>query len=146
MRLPYATPKHTVRSEQDVAPETRLRGRGLLIARGAWLAMVLLALTVFAATLPVEFARLQQVCFSGDCEHPHLTPESLAELQAIGFTTNAFALYFITATIIFASIWFVAGALIFWHKSDDPMALFVSLFVVTFGLSFATDPRILAAA
>ena len=100
MRLPYASPRQTARPEQDTASDTRLRGRWLLIARGAWLAMLLFVIAVFVATIPVQFARLQQVCVSGDCEHPHLTPESLAELQAMGFTINVFAAYFIAAVII----------------------------------------------
>jgi signal transduction histidine kinase len=146
MRLPYATPKHTARLEQDSAPDTRLRGRWLLIARAAWLALVLLTVAIFVATIPVEFAHLQQVCFNGDCEHPYLTPESLSDLQTIGLSTNLFATYFIAAIIVFASVWFAAGALIFWRKSDDRTALFFSLFLVTGGLSFVADPRILAAA
>src|SRR5262249_28044649 len=109
MRLPYATPRRTAPPEQESAAEMRLRGRWLLSARAAWLAAVVLTITVCVATIPVEFARLQQVCFSADCEHPHLTLESLAELQAMGLSANVFALYFILATAIFASVWFVAG-------------------------------------
>src|SRR5262245_32344246 len=101
MRLPYATPRQTPHSEQESAAETRLQGRRLLIARAAWLAVLLLTIAVFAATISIEFVRLQQVCFSGDCEHPHLTPESVADLQAMGLSTNAFATYFIIAIIIF---------------------------------------------
>jgi signal transduction histidine kinase len=144
MRLPFAMPKQRARSKQDSPPEARLRGRRLLAARAAWLAVVLLAVVVCVATLPVEFARLQKVCFSGACIHPHLTPESLAELQAMGFTVNAFATFFIFATIVFVAVWFAAGVLIFWHRSDNRLALFASLFLVTFGLSFAADPRILS--
>src|SRR4029450_13230365 len=119
MRLPYATPKPAAHPEPESALDTRLRGRWLLIARGAWLAVFLLTIVVFVATLSIEYARLQQVCFSGDCEHPHLTPESLTDLQAIELSANAFAAYFITAIIIFALVWLAAGALIFWHQSDD---------------------------
>src|SRR5438093_3196061 len=104
MRLPHATPRQTARPEQDSAAETRLRGRWLLIARVAWLVVVLLAITVCVATIPVEFARLHQICFSGDCVHPHLTPASVAELHAVGLSINVFALYFIMAIIVFASV------------------------------------------
>jgi signal transduction histidine kinase len=146
MRLPFAMPKHRARSGQDDAPDTRLRGRQLLVARAAWLAVVVLAVAVCIATMPVEFARLQQVCFSGNCFHPHLTPQSLTELQAMGLSINAFANYFTIVILLFVGVWFAAGLLIFWRRSDDRMALFASLFLVTFGSSFATDPRLLSAA
>lgn len=146
MRMPYGTATQTVHPEHESAPEMRLRGRWLFIARATWLAVLLLVSVVFMATLLVEFIQLQQVCVSDNCNHPYLTPESFANLRTIGLSTQAFATYFITVIIIFALVWITAGILIFWHKSDDRMALFVSLFLVTFGPSFAADPRVLAAA
>ena len=34
---------------------------------------------------------------------------------------------------VFQLVWFAVGALIFWRRSDDWMALLVSLFLVAFG-------------
>jgi signal transduction histidine kinase len=125
--------------------DTPLRGRRLMLARTIWLVVALLAATIFVAGLPIEFARLQQVCVSGECEHPHLTPDSLRELQALGFSARFFATYFIASMVAFAIIWFATGAAIFWRRSDDRMALLVALFLVTFGPAFANYPLNLAA-
>ena len=116
--------------------EARLRGRQLILARAAWLAVALLTLVMVVTAIPIEFARLQQICMSGDCEHPHLTPESLRELQALGLSSRFFVGYFLTLTLAFVAVWVAAGAIIFWRKSDDRAALFVAFFLVTFGASF----------
>jgi signal transduction histidine kinase len=126
----------------DTPPPTDapLSGRWLMLGRVVWLAITLLAASLFVVGLPVEFARLQHLCVSGDCEHPHLTPDSLRELQGWGLSTSFFATYFITIVVIFALVWFAAGTIIFLRRSDDRMALFVAFFLVTFGLAFANNP------
>jgi signal transduction histidine kinase len=98
------------------------------------------------AAMPIEYARLQQICASGDCEHPHLTTASLGELQALGLSSGFFATYFTTLSLCFVVVWLAAGAIIFWRKSDDWAALFVALFLVTFGSTFPLNPANLAAA
>ncbi|HEU5101968.1 MAG TPA: hypothetical protein VFU22_23260, partial [Roseiflexaceae bacterium] len=136
MHLFSAALKQGVRTDSAPGDDTTLRGRWLLAARGAWLATALLTLAMVAMAIPVEYARLQQICLSGDCEHPHMTPESLRDLEALGLSAGFFATYFIGVILIFILVWCAAGALIFWRKSDDRAALFVALFLVTFGASF----------
>ncbi len=44
-----------------------LRGRGLVLARGGWVAVLLLHLGLVAATLPHYFAALRTVCTGAPC-------------------------------------------------------------------------------
>lgn len=48
--------------EERSAADTRLHGRGLLLVRMAWVAIVFLSLAVSIADIPLEFAQLHIVC------------------------------------------------------------------------------------
>jgi signal transduction histidine kinase len=111
---------------------TRLRGGWLAAARVGWLAVALLTLAVFVANLPAEYAGLKAVCAGAGCAPDDLTPERVAEIQALGLSVEFFAAVFLGAEVLFVAIWFAIGAAIFWRKSDDRAALFVALFLVTF--------------
>jgi hypothetical protein len=83
--------------------------------------------------LPVEFARLQTVCTSVACEAAVLSPANVRELGAMGLSVSFFAGYQIAVELIFAATSFAVGVLVFWRRSDERMALFVALALVTYG-------------
>ena len=91
---------------------TRLSGRGLLLARSAWLIVAALALGVFVAGVPVAFGRALS-----------MTTEARIALAQIGlsdrFPAVVLTLMGIATMAAFASI---AGA-IFAVWSDDWLAL-----------------------
>ena len=112
-----------------------MRGRRLLVARLAWVAVAVLTVGVFSSVIPSEFARLRTPCTGAlSCVwDPHLSVENARELEELGFSHNFFAVYFVAIEIVFMVVSFAVGATIFWRKSDDWMALLVSLMVLTFG-------------
>ena len=112
---------------------TRLHGRYLLLARTAWVAVAVLTVVCIAASIPVEFARLQTVCTTGACEAAALTPANVRELGSMGLSVGFFAGYHIAVELIFAATSFAVGVLVFWRRSDERMALFVALALVTYG-------------
>ena len=131
------------------ASGTRLQERWLSLARIAWLAVAVLAVGVFLAGLQPRFAELQQVCTNYSvCEQQsQLSLENVQQLQALGLSINFWAIYNNVVSVIFMSVWSGIGALIFWRRSDDRVALLVSLFLVTFALSFSPEvPNALARA
>jgi signal transduction histidine kinase len=101
-----------------------------LLARAAWIVVAVLTVVYYFGTLPLEFARLQTVCTHAGCL---LTPTNARELGELGLSVNFFAAYFIAVDIIFTLVWFAVGAVIFWRRSNDRMAFFVALFLVTYG-------------
>jgi hypothetical protein len=104
---------------------------------------------VFLAGLQPRFAELEQVCTNYSvCEqHSQLSLENVQQLQALGLSINFWAIYNSVVSVIFMSVWSGIGALIFWRRSDDRVALLVSLFLVTFALSFSPEvPNALARA
>ena len=52
----------TRRSNRSGAPDTRLRGRRLILARVAWVTAVSLIVALFLARLPAYYTALQTVC------------------------------------------------------------------------------------
>jgi hypothetical protein len=112
---------------------TRLHGRYLLLARMTWAVVAVLTVVCIAASIPVEFARLQTVCTTGTCQPAVLTPANVRELGEMGLSVGFFAGYQIAVELIFAATSFAVGVLIFWRRSDERMALFVALALVTYG-------------
>lgn len=112
---------------------SRLHGRYLLLARMAWTVVAVMAVVCIVVSIPAEFARLQTVCSTGACQPGALTPENVRELGAMGLSVGLFAGYLISVELLFAVTSFVVGALIYWRRSDDRMAMFLALALVTLG-------------
>jgi hypothetical protein len=54
-------------------------------------------------------------------------------LRDVGLSANSYALLRVVVDKVFQVVWFAVGALIFWRRSDDRMALLTSTFLVAFG-------------
>lgn len=117
-------------SVHSVATETPLHGRWLVVVHVTAIAIVALSLLYFVITLPMEYARLQTVCVQTACG---LTPTNVLELRTIGLSVGFYATYFLGVDLVFTLVWFIVGAAIFWRRSNDRMALFAALFLITFG-------------
>jgi hypothetical protein len=123
-------------SDRSGAPRTRLRGRRLILARVAWLAVVSLLVVLFLARLPAFYTALQTVCTGTVCGFAQPSPDSALALQKLGFSAGAYAAFTFALTLALAFVCFTLGAVIFWRRSDDWMALLVALAVVaTFTLN-----------
>ncbi len=112
---------------------TRLRGNRLLIARGVWASVVLLAIGLFVSAIPARFSQLLTAVPLGNMATAQLAPEELVLLQASGYAMTQYAIYFIAVDIICAGVFALIGLAIFWRKSDDWFAIFISLTLVSFG-------------
>jgi signal transduction histidine kinase len=135
-----------VRLDQRNNVVPRLRGRRLLLARAAWVIAALISIGLFAAYLSFAFAARQHVCAGSACPGAYLTPQDAQAIQELGFTTSAYASYVLALDITFALGYIAVGALIFWRKSDERMALFAALALVLFGATWPIDPDLLAGA
>ncbi|MDP9409681.1 MAG: hypothetical protein M3P70_04120 [Actinomycetota bacterium] len=123
-------------TRSDNTPTNVLRGRRLLVARVAWVAVALLTVGLFVGGTSLYWMLLQEVCTQGAeacTEKGLITPENVRQLEALGLSTGFYAAYNVVLTVASTTVWCVVGALIFWRRSDDRMALLVSLFLVVFG-------------
>jgi hypothetical protein len=126
---------------------TRLHGRWLVMARVVWVAVVVLTLSIFIASLPAYFAQLQTVCADVTCVYSYglLTPGTAQALHNLGLSTGGYALSVFALAIASTLVSFGVATLIFWRRSDDWMAMFVSLFLVTFGVNFIVQTQAILA-
>ena len=115
----------------------------LLVARLALLAFSVLALVIYIAGTPVYFAQL--ISSGNHCLVDCPTLANIRDLHALGISTTTYAAYQVAINLLFAVTYFVVAALIFWRKSDDPMALLASFSLVALGASFPSIPSALAA-
>jgi hypothetical protein len=122
--------KATRRSHRSGAPSTRLRGRRLILARAVWVTVVTLVVALFLARLPAYYPALQTLCTGATCGPVQSTPDSALALQRLGLSVGAYAVFILALTIALAFLCFTLGAVIFWRRSDDWMALLGALAVV----------------
>jgi hypothetical protein len=109
-----------------------LHGRKLTITQVVWVAVSLLAVTLFVAGLPLLYNLNQELRIypPGDRDAVH------AYLMQLGLSVDLFAAYFLALGIIHAVAYFTVAAVVFWRKSDEPMTLFVGLLLVLYGATF----------
>ena len=110
-----------------------------MLARAAWVSLVLLLLGLFVILLPSYFALLQNICTASACALLQPTPQSVQALQQLGLSVASYAvmnLALISATMV---VCLLVGVVIFWRKSDDWMALLAAFFMVPFGMLYITD-------
>lgn len=118
---------------------TRLRGRALVLARLTWVVIVSLTIGFFIAALPARFDEL--VSFSGHAkyEFEKLSPEEQQVLLPVALALDSYPVGILTLEIAVVLVLSLTAAVIIWRKSDDWLALFVSLAHVMYG-TYITPP------
>jgi hypothetical protein len=117
-----------------------LSGRRLLLARVGWLVVFVLTIGLFMASLRPYYDSI--VSFS-DAD---LEPATVrAKLEAVGFSVESYATYLLSISVASAMVWIAVSVVIFWRRSDNWIALFTSLCLITFGTySLYQGPNALA--
>ena len=128
---------------------TRLQGTWLVVARVAWLVLVLVAIVMLVAGT-IEKSREP---FALDCSQPdvcnpiELSSADLALVADLGLDSPAFASLWTALNLVWNLSYVVMAGLIFWHRSDDWIALLVSAVLALLGaVSFSPANSILGGA
>lgn len=123
--------------------ETRLHGRWLLIARITWGIVIAFALGMFVASLfayPRIFALTTTPCSGSACSDFQLSPASFQALHKLGISPGVFlTLIMVPYSWLPTPVWIGIGIILVWRKSDDWYALLVSLWLIVWGVGFATS-------
>jgi len=119
-------------------PPAALRGRWLSLARMAWVAVAITALATIVFSIPNSYEYYRGVCTAASevCSEravDQATPEGVRALLNADLSLRTYAILNIVLDKVFQLAWFAVGALIFWRRSDDRMALLVAAFLVSFG-------------
>ncbi len=113
-------------------------GRSRLLVRSVWAALATIVLGLNAVGLPYSYAKYKSVCRTAACAHSEgttrLTPEGVRALRDFGLSPQFYSAYVAVVAPVVAVLVFAAVAgVIFWHKAEDRMALFVAFTLLTFG-------------
>src|SRR5215207_9008322 len=94
----------------------------MVLARVGWVAVAAVALGQFIISVPARYAHLA-----------HSTAGVRAALAEMGLSAGGYALYNVALDAIFVSIFALVAIVIFWRRSDDPVALLVATMLVVWG-------------
>ena len=100
--------------------------------------MAITVLAIILFSIPSSFEYYRSVCTAPSevCAEravDQATPEGVRVLGDIGLSLHSYALLRVAIDKVFELVWFAVGALIFWRRSDEPMALLTSMYLITFG-------------
>jgi hypothetical protein len=101
---------------------TTSRPRWLPFARVACVAVAVVALGRFVTSVPFRYAPLA-----------HPTAGVRAALAEMGVSARGYALYNVALDTVFVSVFAAVAIVIFWRRSNDPVALLVSTMLVVWG-------------
>jgi hypothetical protein len=123
-------------AESRNALPAELHGRRLFIARVLWVGVVSLTALIFAATVPAHLADLHRFCAGASCVAGQLAPAEARALGDLGVSLDVYAAYVFALDLVVAFGFCAVGVVIFWRKSREPGALFVSFALMIFGLTW----------
>jgi hypothetical protein len=136
---PSSSPARTVAAEAVAppaagavpdTPDTRLRGRGLFLARVGWGACAAVIVGLYLLSLPPYVAFLQTPCRGASCSiHGALDPAKIQALHQLGLSLGGYSALFVAFSVVFVLVSCGIITVIVWRRSEDWMALFVALFV-----------------
>jgi hypothetical protein len=119
---------------------TGLSGPSLILARVAWIVIVMGFLALFVASLPPYFVLLSHPCTGSLCQFAQLIPASeMPQLRSLSISLDTYAASQISLQILLVSVFVAVAAVIFWRKSADPVALLGSFTIAMFGILFERD-------
>ncbi len=129
----------TVRSKEpgaqgrpDASSPVVLGGGWLRLVRAVWLAVAVLVVGMFLAAVPLRYEQFFSLSYLPE----GMDPTALrANLERAGLSMGFYAAYHLAMEAGFALLCLALGVVI-WRRSDERMALFVSLLLVFLGTTF----------
>ncbi len=99
-----------------------LRQPWLTIARAIWVLFFINVLIVTVGLIPFNYN-----------SYHHPLPDVLIGLNQLGISADLYSIYHTIFRFLYSGIFVAIAAIIFWRKSNDRLAIFVSLFLMCFG-------------
>lgn len=121
-----------------------VRGHFLVLARIMWVAVALMILAILIIGIPAVFHYLQAVCTGTVCNGPQFSPQQARGLRNLGLSLTFYAGYLLALQLLFIAVWSTVAVVIFFRKSDEWLAWFVSLSLLTFGTAFTNFTDVVA--
>jgi hypothetical protein len=118
---------------QSSQTNVQLEGFWLYLARGAWIGFMLVALLVLILTWVATHGEISSICpFIVSCT---VTPATAQALHHLSIAPSSYVAYNLVLALLQSLIFLSVGIFIFWRKSNEPIALVASFFLVSIALS-----------
>lgn len=133
-------------SDAIVQRKSRRSAVGYTLARALWVAVALLAVSIFALSVPAYATQLHTICVApSSCANGQLTATQAQALAQLGFSLDTYTAAFVALNIVSSAFWLLIAVLLVWRGAADRMTLFTALTLVTFGVArFPDAPAALA--
>jgi hypothetical protein len=132
LRAACATAGRRIRS---ASADGRLQGRTLAFARGAWLSLAALTVVLYLAGVGADIARqVRGRCPLRMCVQGQVPLAVQRAFSGIHLSVSFYGWYTLGLNVFFAIGFTAVAALLFSRRSDDLLALFVSLALLMFGV------------
>ena len=131
----------TIAHPLPAASSRRLTGYRKWLARALWLAVALPLIALEVVAAGPYMRSLQTICSTSPSECGNqLTVENAAALSTEGVSLAGYGVWVGGIAMLSLFVWQGVGLLLFFLRSDDWMALLVSLFLIVFsGATFSSD-------
>jgi hypothetical protein len=122
----------------EPAPSARADGANLtevplLLARGAWITVTALALGLLVVAMPLAYAQIITPHTGTQCADSRFSPAQFAAMHAAGLSPASLALWIIAVQCFSTLVTVGVGALLFWRRSENRMALLAATSLVLTG-------------
>ena len=125
------------------AANTILPSRWLLPARAVWVAVFVVAVGLFIAGIPYYYDDVRTICTEAECISDKLLPEDAEALRDLGLSVGFYAGTFTFMVLVLGSVTIAVSSLILWRRSNDWMAMLVSLALLLLGTQAPPPVRLL---
>jgi len=113
--------------------DMRLHGPFLVLARIGWVVIMMLALGLFAAGLPVRFHQLVMLSAQAGPALRHCSLSTGCVLLQVALAVNVYPVYVLLLELLLVVGLSLIGLVLFWRKSDYWTAIFFSIAMITYG-------------
>ena len=131
MNHPSRSTQAAIHEEHRGERDTRLHGYRLILARLFWGIIAIFELAALVDSLSGTISQFRALCTSS-CTNLQLSAAGVATLQRLDLSLGNYIAFYLAVTLVSALLCYAVAALLIWRKSDDWMALLVSLMLMSF--------------
>ncbi|HEX6480177.1 MAG TPA: GAF domain-containing sensor histidine kinase [Ktedonobacteraceae bacterium] len=131
MNLEHASTGTSANQFLHSQPDTHLHGRRLVLARAFWAVIAIFELAALVDSLTGTVSQLQVRCTSS-CTIQQLSAAAVSTLQRVGLSLGDYIAFYLAVILLSTLLCYAIATILLWRRSDDWMALLVSLMLMSF--------------
>ena len=112
-------------------PDTHLHGHRLVLARTFWGVIAIFELAALVDSLTGTISQLQVLCTSS-CTIQQLSAAAVSTLERVGLSLGDYIAFYLAVILLSTLLCYAIATILLWRRSDDWMALLVSLMLMSF--------------